>query len=134
MKLVSLPFHWVHPSAPAKYVGCRVSIPAYDPDTPERSTATVKAARVASFNAAVGAVGGKPYRGPKLPRSVLVPTQILNMTWQDFGRGKHLAGLSLMKLGFRRFQVEDLATMPFARCPSEHVNRRTIRKLENLAV
>jgi len=131
-KLISLPFHWVYPSAPVKYLGCRVSIPAYDPDAPERSDALVRAARVASFDASVGSVRGKRYRGPKLPRSVLIPTTVLKMTWADIGRGRDLTKIALENLGFRRFKVTDLMTTPFARCPSEAVKKRTLKKFERI--
>jgi len=132
IKLLSLPFHWVYPSASAKYLGCRVSIPVFDPNAHERDEKLVRAARVTSFNAAVGSAGGKHYRGPKLPRSVLIPTRILKMTWEDFGRGKRLAKIALEDLGFRRFKVADLAKMPFAKCPSEAVKKRTVLKLERI--
>jgi len=132
IKLISLPFHWVYPSAPAKYVGCRVSIPVFDPNAPERDEALVRTARVVSFNAAVGSVGGKRYRGTKLPRTVLVPTAKLALRREDRGNGMKLAAPRLMNLGFRRFKVEDLMTTPFAKCPSEDVPKRTLKKLERI--
>jgi len=132
MKLITLPFHWVHPSAPAKYVGCRAAIAVYDPSTDEIDEKRIREARLRIFDAAVGSVSGARYRGPKLPKSVLVPTCILHMTRKDFGRGQRLSRLSLERLGFCRFNVDDLAKTPFAKCPYDSVPMRTLRKFERI--
>jgi len=132
IKLIPLPFHWVYPNAPEKYCGCTVSVPAFDPDAPERGERLIRAARVASFNAAVGSVRGKTYRAEKLPRTVLIPTTRLYLTRRDAGCGRRLVRIARMRFGFLRYQVEDLMTKPFANCTGLYVCKRTLKKLERI--
>jgi len=132
IKFISLPFHYVHPYAPAEFRHCLASIPVYDPQGRDLNADQIAAVRKISFAAAVATVPQTVCRGDVSPKTVILPV-CQRLTWQMRGCNKQpRPALAVPEVTYRSFQVDDLMQMPLAVAPSKDVSPKILKKFREL--
>jgi len=135
--MIHVPFHCLFSSAPEEYVNCVATIPIYDPTAIDRTEEVIKCAMHLGINSAIAAAradakeGVKKWRPSQFPKRVNLPITHEEILRRDNGSG----GMQFVKrtrtpLGFRSFEIAELATKPFSRVKSKAIPPKQAERLE----